>query len=556
MTKNLFAEDVMSLDIEFMKLDSQYDFITEYYNTKLKEIDYNYIYTESIDSYNDVYTEAEEEKSEKQDGIIKRMFEAIRKFIINIRAKLAKLFGNEEKANKLLASIDGNSNIKGPDYGKAIDEINETSKFFNKAVNDAINGKPVSSDTVSEAEQKVSHLKATLAALGIGGGTVTAGLIAWNNKDKISGWINSLKQANSAGSSDEQLAQQGQSAQDKPDATDEEKNNKKSLLTYFNEFIKTKFPALGNMLNGINSNVNDSSNSQSGDSTEQPAAEDKDKKKDNKDGESGSDSTSGDSTEQQAATNNSSTEQQAATNNSSTEQQAATNNSSTEQQAAEDKDKKKDNKDGESGSDSTSGDSTEQQADEDNSKPKTLSDEMKKKANSIGRKFTNLSARMLRFINNTKIVKKKEKGKKIKDRSYFIPSDEDVNEAKLLHEEIKNEKELGKRKEKVESMRDKIEEVIKKRNSEQVKMESNSWNTWKKLLNDITDEIAEYNKFENDISDFRFESYNYIMNDLDVYFESDDEYDDYYDDSSVTYESYSSESSSLYDDIMDILDQF
>ena len=181
---------------------------------------------------------------------------------------------------------------------------------------------------------------------------------------------------------------------------------------------------------------------------------------------------------------------------------------------------------------------------------------MKKKANSIGRKFTNLSARMLRFINNTKIVKKKEKGKKIKDRSYFIPSDEDVNEAKLLHEEIKNEKELGKRKEKVESMRDKIEEVIKKRNSEQVKMESNSWNTWKKLLNDITDEIAEYNKFENDISDFRFESYNYIMNDLDVYFESDDEYDDYYDDSSVTYESYSSESSSLYDDIMDILDQF
>ena len=494
MTKNLFAEDVMSLDIEFMKLDSQYDFITEYYNTKLKEIDYNYIYTESIDSYNDVYTEAEEEKSEKQDGIIKRMFEAIRKFIINIRAKLAKLFGNEEKANKLLASIDGNSNIKGPDYGKAIDEINETSKFFNKAVNDAINGKPVSSDTVSEAEQKVSHLKATLAALGIGGGTVTAGLIAWNNKDKISGWINSLKQANSAGSSDEQLAQQGQSAQDKPDATDEEKNNKKSLLTYFNEFIKTKFPALGNMLNGINSNVNDSSNSQSGDSTEQPAAEDKDKKKDNKDGESGSDS--------------------------------------------------------------TSGDSTEQQADEDNSKPKTLSDEMKKKANSIGRKFTNLSARMLRFINNTKIVKKKEKGKKIKDRSYFIPSDEDVNEAKLLHEEIKNEKELGKRKEKVESMRDKIEEVIKKRNSEQVKMESNSWNTWKKLLNDITDEIAEYNKFENDISDFRFESYNYIMNDLDVYFESDDEYDDYYDDSSVTYESYSSESSSLYDDIMDILDQF
>lgn len=494
MTKNLFAEDVMSLDIEFMKLDSQYDFITEYYNTKLKEIDYNYIYTESIDSYNDVYTEAEEEKSENQDGIIKRMFEAIRKFIINIRAKLAKLFGNEEKANKLLASIDGNSNIKGPDYGKAIDEINETSKFFNKAVNDAINGKPVTSDTVSEAEQKVSHLKATLAALGIGGGTVTAGLIAWNNKDKISGWINSLKQANSAGSSDEQLAQQGQSAQDKPDATDEEKNNKKSLLTSFNEFIKTKFPALGNMLNGINSNVNDSSNSQSGDSTEQPAAKDKDKKKDNKNVESGSDS--------------------------------------------------------------TSGDSTEQQADEDNSKPKTLSDEMKKKANSIGRKFTNLSARMLRFINNTKIVKKKEKGKKIKDRSYFIPSDKDVNEAKLLHEEIKNEKELGKRKEKVESMRDKIEEVIKKRNSEQVKMESNSWNTWKKLLNDITDEIAEYNKFENDISDFRFESYNYIMNDLDVYFESDDEYDDYYDDSSVTYESYSSESSSLYDDIMDILDQF
>ena len=545
MTKNLFAEDVMSLDIEFMKLDSQYDFITEYYNTKLKEIDYNYIYTESIDSYNDVYTEAEEEKSEKQDGIIKRMFEAIRKFIINIRAKLAKLFGNEEKANKLLASIDGNSNIKGPDYGKAIDEINETSKFFNKAVNDAINGKPVSSDTVSEAEQKVSHLKATLAALGIGGGTVTAGLIAWNNKDKISGWINSLKQANSAGSSDEQLAQQGQSAQDKPDATDEEKNNKKSLLTSFNEFIKTKFPALGNMLNGINSNVNDSSNSQSGDSTEQPAAKDKDKKKDNKNVESGSNSTSGDSTEQQAATNN-----------SSTEQQAATNNSSTEQQAAEDKDKKKDNKNVESGSDSTSGDSTEQQADEDNSKPKTLSDEMKKKANSIGRKFTNLSSRMLRFINNTKIVKKKEKGKKIKDRSYFIPSDEDVNEAKLLHEEIKNEKELGKRKEKVESMRDKIEEIIKKRNSEQVKMESNSWNTWKKLLNDITDEIAEYNKFENDISDFRFESYNYIMNDLDVYFESDDEYDDYYDDSSVTYESYSSESSSLYDDIMDILDQF
>ena len=59
MYNNLIEEDIMILDNEFFKIDTMFETVDRIYDIKQRELEYNYIYTESInETYVNLYTEA------------------------------------------------------------------------------------------------------------------------------------------------------------------------------------------------------------------------------------------------------------------------------------------------------------------------------------------------------------------------------------------------------------------------------------------------------------------------------------------------------------------
>lgn len=172
MYTNLIQEDILTLDNEFFKIDTMFETVNKMYDIKMKELEYNYIYTESInEEYIDLYTEAEVAKDRKEQGLLGRLFTAILNFIRSIRAKILRLFGNDKKAAELEAKIKGN-----PKLANQIVEITNTSDaekavdegvgFFSSLIDKVVKGTAIEKDA-NEAEEKGKTL---LGRIGIFGG--------------------------------------------------------------------------------------------------------------------------------------------------------------------------------------------------------------------------------------------------------------------------------------------------------------------------------------------------------------------------------------------------
>ena len=287
MYNNLIEEDIMILDNEFFKIDTMFESVDKMYDIKQRELEYNYIYTESInEEYVDLYTEAEEAKDKKEQGLLGRLFTAILNFIRSIRAKILRLFGNDKKASELEAKIKGNPKLANQtveitnttDAEKAIDE---GTSFFGSLIDKIVKGTATEKDA-DEAEEKNKSLLSRIAIFGGGallaaGGAKVAsdklkerGVTKQTIKENVSNLLkrekDTEKKSTEVTQTNEQNVQKAQQAMNNNSQNGNEENTKagrrivasfKDFITDVGKFFTGKASELKSKINGVSSNNND-----------------------------------------------------------------------------------------------------------------------------------------------------------------------------------------------------------------------------------------------------------------------------------------------------------
>ena len=287
MYNNLIEEDIMILDNEFFKIDTMFETVDRIYDIKQRELEYNYIYTESInEEYVDLYTEAEEAKSKNEQGLLGRLFTAILNFIRSIRAKILRLFGNDKKANELEAKIKGNPKLANQtveitnttDAEKAIDE---GTSFFGSLIDKIVKGTATEADADAAEEKNKSLLSrigifAGGALLAAGGAKVASdklkerGVTKQTIKENVSNLLkrekDTEKKSNEVTQTNEQNVQKAQQAMNNNSQNGNEENTKagrrivssfKDFITGAGKFFTGKASELKSKINGVSSNNND-----------------------------------------------------------------------------------------------------------------------------------------------------------------------------------------------------------------------------------------------------------------------------------------------------------
>ena len=292
MYNNLIEEDIMILDNEFFKIDTMFETVDRIYDIKQRELEYNYIYTESInEEYVDLYTEAEAAKDRKEQGLLGRLFTAILNFIRKIRAKILRLFGNDKKAAELEAKIKGNPKLANQtveitnttDAEKAIDE---GTSFFGSLIDKIIGGKATEKDA-DEAEEKNKSLLSRIAIFG-GGALLAAGgakvvtdklkehgVTKQTIKETVSNLLkreeDTKKKSNEVTQTNEQNVQKAQQAMNNNSQNGNEENTKagrrivgsfKDFITDAGKFFTGKASELKSKINGVSSDEQQTSTSQ------------------------------------------------------------------------------------------------------------------------------------------------------------------------------------------------------------------------------------------------------------------------------------------------------
>ena len=205
MYNHLIQEDINKLDSEFFKLDAVYNFTS--------------IYTES------------EESADKKQSVISKMCTAILNFIRSIRAKILKLFGNDEKANEILKKIDATKTVEVEVYDKEIKALEEESQELQKAVDKAVNGSLTNEDITKIKNKRKTVLGIVGGVLAVGGGTA----VAVKKKFKISDLI---PFKNKKGASIQNCIKKTEHAIEKLEAELNKEQNKKDIDTDKIEYIK------------------------------------------------------------------------------------------------------------------------------------------------------------------------------------------------------------------------------------------------------------------------------------------------------------------------------
>ena len=292
MYNNLIEEDIMILDNEFFKIDTMFESVDKMYDIKQRELEYNYIYTESInEEYIDLYTEAEEAKDKKEQGLLGRLFTAILNFIRSIRAKILRFFGNDKKAAELEAKIKGNPKLANQtveitnttDAEKAIDE---GTSFFGSLIDKIVKGTATEADA-DAAEEKNKSLLSRIAIFGGGallaaGGAKVAsdklkerGVTKQTIKEAVSNLLkreeDTKKKSNEVTQTNEQNVQKAQQAMNNNSQSGNEENTKagrrivasfKDFITDAGKFFTGKASELKSKINGVSSDEQQTSTSQ------------------------------------------------------------------------------------------------------------------------------------------------------------------------------------------------------------------------------------------------------------------------------------------------------
>ena len=287
MYNNLIEEDIMILDNKFFKIDTMFEYVDKMYDIKMKELEYNYIYTESInEEYIDLYTEAEEAKSKNEQGLLGRLFTAILNFIRKIRAKILRFFGNDKKASELEAKIKGNPKLANQtveitnttDAEKAIDE---GTSFFGSLIDKIVKGTATEADA-DDAEEKNKSLLSRIgifaggALLAAGGAKVASdklkerGVTKQTIKETVSNLLkreeDTQKKSNKVTQTNEQNVQKAQQAMNNNSQSGNEENTKagrrivgsfKDFITDAGKFFTGKASEIRSKINGVSSGDKD-----------------------------------------------------------------------------------------------------------------------------------------------------------------------------------------------------------------------------------------------------------------------------------------------------------
>ena len=280
MTNNIdIAENLLSLDLDFFKINMMFETVNKMYDIKMKELEYNYVYTESInETYVNLYTEAEEAKNEKQQGLLGRLFTAILNFIRSIRAKILRFFGNDKKAAELEAKIKGNPELANQtveitnttDAEKAIDE---GTSFFGSLIDKIVGGTATEADA-DAAEEKSKSLLSRIGIFAGGALLAAGGAKVANDKLHITEKLGNLlkreedtkKKSNEVTQTNEQNVQKAQQAMNNNSQNGNEENTKagrrivssfKDFITGAGKFFTGKASELRSKINGVSSNNND-----------------------------------------------------------------------------------------------------------------------------------------------------------------------------------------------------------------------------------------------------------------------------------------------------------
>ena len=341
MYNNLIQDDIIVLDNEFFKINMMFETVDRIYDIKMKELEYNYLYTENVDiEFVDLYTEAENTKTNKQQGLLSRMFTAILNFIRSIRAKILRLFGNDKKAKELEDKIKGdpklaNQTVEIVDCSDSMKAINDGTSFFGKLIDKVIGGKATEKDA-DEAEKREGSL---VKILTVAAASYGVGAMANENSKKKKISSSQLiqeeetikKELNDTSQKNEEKLQQGQQAIDNQSSNGNEENTKagkrilncfKNITSKIGTFFTNRVADIKSKKNQLTSKNNSNTSDKNGKKTNKRETATSESQPKNNNTEQTNDDTK--TNEEQASTNKESqkeeTNKQNKTNDNNTEQ--------------------------------------------------------------------------------------------------------------------------------------------------------------------------------------------------------------------------------------------
>ena len=281
MYTDLIQEDIMTLDNEFFKINTMFETVDKMYDIRFKELEYNYIYTESInETYTDLYTEAENNKVEKEQGLLGRLFTAILNFTKSVKDKILKLFSNVKKNKETENKILKNSKIRKQkvvltDTKDAVKAVDEGTSFFSKLIDKITKGTATEKDA-EEAEKKGKSLISRIAIFA-GAAAITYGVgKVVNTQQKKQGnptiqeIVENLfkrrektqENANKSLTKTENILKKGQASINNMSSNNEENINAgRKIINIFKSFISKTSSMFTNDLSEINKQISSVSKS-------------------------------------------------------------------------------------------------------------------------------------------------------------------------------------------------------------------------------------------------------------------------------------------------------
>ena len=254
MYTNLIKEDIMELDVNFYALNHMYETVETIEMIKSDEIIYEYGYTHNIDDcVDEMLYEAEQQAEQKKTGIVSKMIDRIINFIRNVRIKILKAFGNEEKAKEIEDKLNkSKGNVKLNTYEKELKAIEEEENLFKEMINKIKNG-TITEQDAEKVKNKHSNVMAIIG--GVAGGAAAVGVtIKIVDLFKMRTKVKSV--AESSEDAEKDLNDAKRSLEGKSEDSPSVKAAKEVINTY-SEFSKQKARVVTNASTEVNNKINE-----------------------------------------------------------------------------------------------------------------------------------------------------------------------------------------------------------------------------------------------------------------------------------------------------------
>ena len=254
MYTNLIKEDIMELDVNFYALNHMYETVETIEMIKSDEIIYEYGYTHNIDDcVDEMLYEAEQQAEQKKTGIVSKMIDRLINFIRNVRIKILKAFGNEEKAKEIEDKLNkSKGNVKLNTYEKELKAIEEEENLFKEMINKIKNG-TITEQDAEKVKNKHSNVMAIIG--GVAGGAAAVGVtIKIVDLFKMRTKVKSV--AESSEDAEKDLNDAKRSLEGKSEDSPSVKAAKEVINTY-SEFSKQKARVVTNASTEVNNKINE-----------------------------------------------------------------------------------------------------------------------------------------------------------------------------------------------------------------------------------------------------------------------------------------------------------